>query len=136
MPQEHMLNRQGWCAHQYNEADFIIMCVSEQYKTEIDMYECESQIDDKELHIQFIYSLMLAELKQNGNKNSRVIPLLFKGCTEVNIPQWLEHTYVYTWPGQYRDLLWCLTKPHTRIKLQSQRNHSTSTSHVNGPHSI
>ncbi|CAG2253521.1 unnamed protein product [Mytilus edulis] len=77
------------------KADFILMCVSEQYKTEIDMYECESQIDDKELHIQYIYSLMLAELKQNGNKNSRVIPLLFEGCTEVDIPQWLQHTRLY-----------------------------------------
>ncbi|XP_052067476.1 uncharacterized protein LOC127706822 [Mytilus californianus] len=136
MPQEQMLNRQEWCAHRFNEADFILMCVSEQYKTEIDMFECESQIDDKELHIQYIYSLMLAELKQNGNKNSRVIPLLFEGCTEVDIPQWLQHTYVYTWPGQYRDLLWCLTKPHTRIKLRSQQNQSTPTSPVNGPHHL
>ena len=107
------------------------MCVSPQYKTEVDMFECEHQIEDKELHIQYIYSLMLAELERNGHRNSRVIPLLFDGSEQVHIPDWLNGTFVYLWPNQYRDLLWCLTKPHTRIiKPHPHCNQSTPTSPV------
>jgi hypothetical protein len=58
------------------QADFILMCLSPQYKMEVEAHECDGTIDDKELHIQYIYSLMLTEMKQNGHRNSRVIPLL------------------------------------------------------------
>lgn len=112
-------NRQDWCAQRFNEADFILMCVSPQYKTEVDLYDCNNIIDDKELHIQYIYSLMLAEHEQNGHRNCKIIPLLFEGSDNGHIPRWLRNSFFYSWPNQYRDLLWCLTKPHTRIKPRS-----------------
>lgn len=135
MPQEEIQNRQEWCAQRYIESDFVLMCVSRQYKIEVDMYESQQMIDDSELHIQYIYSLMLKEVNQVGARSTKAIPLLFEGSAEDDIPEWLRNNYVYKWPHQYRDLLWCLTKPHTRIKPRPMQNYSSvPSSPVGGPH--
>jgi hypothetical protein len=67
---------------------------------EVEAHECDGTIDDKELHIQYIYSLMLTEMKQNG-LISRVIPLLFEGSDSDQIPVWLQNNVFY-------DIIWTI----------------------------
>lgn len=100
------------------QADFILICVSETYinETERGQSEVTESTSDKQLHTDYIYQLMVMEYNQIG-RNRRFIPVMLDGTTEEHIPSWLQSTLVYKWPLHFRDLLWFLTKPETRIDL-------------------
>ena len=84
-----------------------------------------------QLHTKQIYRLMYREYLQSGSRCTRFIPLLFQGITRDLIPDWLGHLYsplVYSWPSQYKDLLWMLTKPEKRIPITNRNMPDRSNS--------
>ncbi|KAJ8298654.1 hypothetical protein KUTeg_022714 [Tegillarca granosa] len=119
-----MTDKVGWLDQRFREADFILVCVSEGYKSDTDNYETEmsAEFSDDALHTKYLYKLMQAEYQDNGQRNLRFIPLLFENSEKEQIPTWLDNGLQYQWPGQYRDLLWFLTKPETRVKDRDKSN--------------
>lgn len=109
------------------QADFILICVSETYinETERGQSEVTESTSDKQLHTDYIYQLMVMEYNQIG-RNRRFIPVMLDGTTEEHIPSWLQSTLVYKWPLHFRDLLWFLTKPETRIKAKTLTEQKSS----------
>lgn len=109
------------------QADFILICVSETYinETERGQSEVTESTSDKQLHTDYIYQLMVMEYNQIG-RNRRFIPVMLDGTTEEHIPTWLQSTLVYKWPLHFRDLLWFLTKPETRIKAKTLTEQKSS----------
>lgn len=124
MPTEDKL---GWVKERFDEADFILICVSETYinETERGQSEVTESTSDKQLHTDYIYQLMVMEYNQIG-RNRRFIPVMLDGTTEEHIPSWLQSTLVYKWPLHFRDLLWFLTKPETRIKAKTLTEQKSS----------
>lgn len=81
--------------------------------------DTESDHDDRphRLHTKSIYKLMHREYVQNG-RCTRFVPLLFPGMPENIIPKWMldpQNKRYYSWPKEYKDLLWMLTKPENRV---------------------
>ncbi|XP_048780296.2 uncharacterized protein LOC125683307 isoform X2 [Ostrea edulis] len=124
MPTEDKL---GWVKERFDEADFILICVSESYVNETERGQAESieSSTDKQLHTDYIYQLMVLEYNQIG-RNRRFIPVMLDGTTEEHIPSWLQSTLFYKWPTHFRDLLWFLTKPETRIKTKTLTEQKSS----------
>ena len=114
-----------WCA--LFQADFILICVSENYlnETEREQTEMEESLTDRQLHTEYIYQLMVQEYNQHGH-NRRFIPVMLDGTGEEHIPSWLQNTLFYKWPLHFRDLLWFLTKPETRIKTKTLTERKSS----------
>lgn len=111
----------------FSQADFILICVSESYinETERGQSEVTESTTDKQLHTDYIYQLMVLEYNQ-FTRNRRFIPVMLDGTTEEHIPSWLQSTLVYKWPVHFRDLLWFLTKPETRIKSKTLTEQKSS----------
>lgn len=124
MPTEDKL---GWVRERFEEADFILICVSENYlnETEREQTEMEESLTDRQLHTEYIYQLMVQEYNQHGH-NRRFIPVMLDGTGEEHIPSWLQNTLFYKWPLHFRDLLWFLTKPETRIKTKTLTERKSS----------
>lgn len=82
--------------------------------------DVESDPDDrpKRLHTKHIYRLMYREYIQSGNRCTRFVPVIFPGMSEDFIPKWMrdpQNRRFYQWPGEYKDLMWMLTKPENRV---------------------
>ncbi|KAK3102164.1 hypothetical protein FSP39_009271 [Pinctada imbricata] len=125
MPTE---DKEGWVEQRFQEADFILLCVSQRYIEETEFYEEKEEVmPDSQLHTAQIYRLMLDEYRQNG-RNRRFIPIMVDGTGEEHIPEWLQNTLHYRWPNHFRDLMWFLTKPETRIKIRQQSSSASDQS--------
>ena len=104
------------------------MCVSQKYISETELYEeNEEDVVDNQLHTTQIYQLMQEEYRHIG-RNRRFIPVMVEGTGEEHIPDWLQNTLHYKWPAHFRDLLWFLTKPETRIKARPQSSSMSDAS--------
>ncbi|XP_067654809.1 uncharacterized protein [Haliotis asinina] len=131
LPNQH--DKVNWYHQKFNESDFILVCPSAKYKSEIEAQEqCKNgMMPESQLHTRYIYSLMLKEYKDHA-RNTRFVPVLFKSSDEQYLPSWLQRTLKYSWPSQYKDLLWMLTRPEDRIKPKPKL-FSESISQSNSP---
>ncbi|XP_046364939.1 uncharacterized protein LOC124141086 [Haliotis rufescens] len=131
LPNQH--DKVNWYQEKFNESDFILVCPSAKYKTEIEAQELSKNgmMPESQLHTRYIYAQMLKEYRQH-EKNTRFVPVLFQDSDELYLPSWLKKTLKYSWPSQYKDLLWMLTRPEDRIKPKPKL-FSESTSQSNSP---
>ncbi|XP_050409080.1 uncharacterized protein LOC126824021 isoform X2 [Patella vulgata] len=107
----------------FEEADFILVCPSKKYhKDTCDDSRSKDSSSSDGLHTKFIYDMMYREFIQNGNNNKRFVPVILEGTSHDDLPRWLlNQTVKYTWPSQYKDLLWMLTRPEERINRHGNR---------------
>ncbi|KAK6189808.1 hypothetical protein SNE40_001798 [Patella caerulea] len=107
----------------FEEADFILVCPSKKYHRDTcDDSRAKDSSSSDGLHTKFLYDMMYREFTQNGNINKRFVPVILEGTSHDDLPRWLlNQTVKYTWPSQYKDLLWMLTRPEERINRHGHR---------------
>ena len=105
------------------QADFVLVCLSTLYLEIIQSALNKSspvEWPPEAMHGPAICQLMFYELSGTGS-HARIILLVMDGSSSLKkaVPPWLKSQLSYFWPGQYKDLLWTLTKPEDRIKQRS-----------------
>ncbi|XP_062614382.1 uncharacterized protein LOC134276125 [Saccostrea cucullata] len=108
------LNIYSWRDKNYEEAKWILFCISPEYSNALKAGECNNpvaEIDEQEQGIIYIHNIARAEFQQNGSKNFRMIPLIFTKtkASKENVPKFLKSSPYFLFPEDKEDLFQLLS---------------------------
>ncbi|XP_077965623.1 uncharacterized protein LOC120334462 isoform X2 [Styela clava] len=105
----------SWLDDNIKKCDFIVICVSPSYKSEVEPGLPETP-DPHSLHTRYIYSRLLTEYIGNGSRNFRFIPVLIGGATRRDLPSLCHDTHVYEWPSEFEEIIYRLFKKEKYVQ--------------------
>lgn len=115
--QKKMANSHDWLEEEFQNADYVIFCISPKFYEYIqpDFEEgCVVYPANFRLHTRFIFDLARTEYVTNGSKNKRFLPVIFNnsGANGDHLPKFMHATIVYRYPETFEQLLSYLEQVH------------------------
>lgn len=102
------VNKIHWIEQMFNEASFIIACVTPTYAADIQNPSGDLATPRvSQLNARYIYDMIRREYYQNQAQNYRVIPVVFTnfGTKITHVPTCMRSTLVYTYPDHAEQIV-------------------------------
>ncbi|CAI9722701.1 XP_029637065.1uncharacterized protein LOC115212340 [Octopus vulgaris] len=93
----------------FQHADFVLVCCNNEYKKSVESQSNLINDDNPQaLHTKLIYDNMY-KLSTSGRSIDHFIPVVLKGCSVSDIPDWLTKNNIFIWPSQKMDIISYIT---------------------------
>ena len=115
------------------QADYVLVLVSPLYHRAVSGKARRDDGGGNVLHARHIHDRMYSEHLSNVTTTRRFVPIVMPGATTSDVPEWLrKSSQPFTWPQQYKNLMFYLIQPARVIaNYVSRRDHAVPWGRAN-----